>query len=140
MPIFVITFDAPNVPGKQHDYTPFANELAGQKCLQIQSGTFLGSFKNTATQVHNHFRKFLHNADSLLVNEMVQHYAYSGKAKNIAKWLELNPPAKLSSTQAAPAAEPAAKTADAEASEPAAKPAAKKPAKAAPAKAKAKAH
>lgn len=140
MPIFVITFDAPNAAGKQHDYTPFANELAAQKCLQIQRGTFLGSFHNTATQVHNHFRKFLHNIDSLLVNEMVQHYAYTGKAKNIAKWLELNPPAKLPSAPADPAAQPAPETAKAEESKPAAKPAAKKPAKAPPAKAKAKAN
>ncbi|WP_336981874.1 hypothetical protein [Altererythrobacter fulvus] len=113
MPIFVITFDARKAAGKQHDYNAFANELKKQKCLQIQNGTFLGSFNNTATQVHNHFRKFLHKVDSLLVNEMVQHFAYTGGAKNIAKWLELNPPAKLEAAkdEAASAAKPAAKAA-----------------------------
>ncbi|KPL69485.1 hypothetical protein SZ64_16070 [Erythrobacter sp. SG61-1L] len=113
MSIFVITFDARKAADKQHDYTAFANELKKQKCLQIQRGTFLGSFNNSATQVHNHFRKFVHKVDSLLVNEMVQNYAYTGAAKNIAKWLELNPPAKLevAKDDAAPAAKPAAKAA-----------------------------
>ena len=44
---------------------------------------------------------------------MVQHFAYTGGAKNIAKWLELNPPAKLEAAkdEAASAAKPAAKSA-----------------------------
>lgn len=124
MPIFSITYDVRTVQGNKHDYTAFLQEFKTQKCLQIQRGTYLGSFNNTAAQVHNHFKKLMDKPDSLLVSELVQHFAYTGAAKNIGKWLELNPPAKLTAAKAAAA--PAAE----------AKPAAKAKA---PAKAKAKA-
>ncbi|HTN15611.1 MAG TPA: hypothetical protein VL094_12485 [Sphingomonadaceae bacterium] len=113
MPIFLITYDVRNAQNNKHDYTGFLQEFKKQKCLQIQRGTYLGSFNNTAAQVHNHFKTLMDKPDSLLVSELVQHFAYTGAAKNIGKWLELNPPAKLGVATEAPApsaeAKPAAK-------------------------------
>jgi hypothetical protein len=122
MAIFVITYDLRG-QGKKFDYAPLVQELRTQKCFQIQAATWLGSFANNATQVHNHFKKLMDGGDSLLVNELYQHFAYTGRAKQIAKWLELNPPTPLQGDKgdagiaraqaeqaaAAPAAQPAAK-------------------------------
>lgn len=138
MPIFTITTELRNATGK-HDYTALAQELNKQKCFQIQGTTWLGSFANDATQVHNFFRRFMDKADGLLVAELHQHFCYTGAAKGITKWLELNPPAALPNVaqDKAPTAattKSADKAATSEA--PAAKPAAKAPAKSAKAAAK----
>lgn len=121
MPIFTITYDLRNQ--SQHDYQAFAQELKKQKCFQIMTNTCLGSFANNATQVHNHFRKLLDKGDSLLVAELHQHFAYTGRQTALKKWLELNPPAALpnadgAAKEAKPAgngSKPAAKTAAAKA-------------------------
>ena len=92
MPIFTINYELRN---KSHDYRPFAQELKTQKCFQIQGNMCLGSFANDATQVHNYLRRLMDKNDSLMVAELHQHFCYTGAAKNLAKWLELNPPAAL---------------------------------------------
>ncbi|WEK45946.1 MAG: hypothetical protein P0Y56_13045 [Candidatus Andeanibacterium colombiense] len=94
MPIFTITYDL-RAQGKKFDYNPFAEELRKQRCFQIQNSTWLGSFANNATQVHNHFKKLLDSSDSLLVSELFQHFCYTGGAKNVTRWLEANKPTPL---------------------------------------------
>ena len=129
MAIFVITHDLRG-QGKKFDYAPFVQELRTQKCFQIQAGTWLGSFANNATQVHNHFKKLMDGGDSLLVNELYQHFAYTGRAKQIAKWLELNPPSPLPGNKPDDTLEAGIARAKAEqaSATPPAQPAAKKPA------------
>jgi len=94
MPIFVITYELRG-QAKRFDYQPFGAELRKQKCFQIQGTTWLGSFANNATQVHNHFKKLMERSDSLMVNELYQHFCYTGGATGVTRWLELNPPAAL---------------------------------------------
>lgn len=107
MPIFTITHELRNATGK-HDYTALAQELNKQKCFQIQGTTWLGSFANDATQVHNFFRRFMDKSDGLLVAELHQHFCYTGAAKGVTRWLELNPPAPLPNVQQDKAATAAA--------------------------------
>jgi len=92
MPIFTISYELRN---KSHDYRPFAQELKKQKCFPIQGNMCLASFANNATEVHNYLRRLMDKNDSLMVAELHQHFCYTGAAKNVAKWLELNPPAAL---------------------------------------------
>jgi hypothetical protein len=142
MPIFVITYELRG-QGKRFDYNRFAQELRNQKCFQIQGTTWLGSFANNATQVHNHFKGMMDKSDSLMVNELFQHFCYTGGATGVTRWLELNKPTPLPGNKAdetleagiarakaqqpavAPPAKPAAKPRVA--AKGVAKPAAKKP-------------
>ncbi|MBO9601948.1 MAG: hypothetical protein J7496_05510 [Novosphingobium sp.] len=132
MPIFTITYEL-RAQGKKFDYNPFAQELRKQRCFRIQGNAWLGSFNNNATQVHNHFKKLMDKADSLLVAELFQHFCYTGAATNITRWLEANKPAALPGAKAEDSLEAGIARAKAEqgaATKPAApkQPAAKKPA------------
>ena len=132
MPIFTITFERRN-PGGQHDYQPLMQELQGQKCFPLWETAWLGSFNNNATQIHNHFKRLMHEADRLAVCEMTNHFCYSNAIEGANRWLELNPPAGGLEGARVPA--PAAKAESAAAGNqaaakkaPAKKSAAKKPA------------
>jgi hypothetical protein len=92
MPIFTITFERRN-PGGQHDYQPLMQELQAQKCFPLFETAWLGSFNNDATQIHNHFKRLMHEADPLVVCEMTNHFCYSNAVEGANRWLELNPPA-----------------------------------------------
>lgn len=94
MPIFTITYELRG-QGKRFDYNAFAQELRKQKCFQIQGTTWLGSFANNATQVHNHFKALLDKSDSLMVAELFQHFCYTGGSTGVTRWLEANKPAPL---------------------------------------------
>ena len=131
MAIFVITYELRG-QGKRFDYNAFGEELRKQKCFQIQGTTWLGSFANNATQVHNHFKKLMDRADSLMVNELYQHFCYTGGATGVTRWLEMNPPAALPGAKPGETLE--AGIARAKAAQSAAAAPAKAPAKAAPAK------
>jgi hypothetical protein len=92
MPIFTISFERSN-PGGNHDYKPLLAELQAQKCFPLWETVWLGSFSNDATQVHNHFKKLMTDADRLAVCEMTNHFCYSNAVPGANKWLKLNPPA-----------------------------------------------
>ncbi len=128
MPIFTISYDLVN-KSEDKEYKELMLEMRKQRCFRMQNTVWLGAFNNSATQIHNHFRKFLEKTDRLFVAELPQHFAYTGVPKGANKWLELNPPRKLSIVEedtANESGEPAAATAE---EKPAAKkPAAKKPA------------
>jgi len=94
MPIFTITYELRG-QGKRFDYNAFAQELRKQRCFQIQGTTWLGSFANNATQVHNHFKALLDKSDSLMVAELFQHFCYTGGSTGVTRWLEANKPTPL---------------------------------------------
>lgn len=91
MPIFTIALERRN-PGGQFDYQPLVQELQAQKCFPLWENFWLGSFNNNATQLHNHFKRLLHEADRLAVCEMTNHFCYSNVVNGANRWLELNPP------------------------------------------------
>ena len=105
MPIFIITFDRRN-PGGQFDYQPLIQELQAQKCFPLWENLWLGSFDNDATQLHNYFKRLMHEADRLAVCEMINHFCYSNAVEGANRWLELNPP--KGGLEAARVPEPAA--------------------------------
>jgi len=76
MPIFTIAFERRNSRGN-HDYRPLFQELQAQKCFPLFETSWLGSFNNDATQIHNHFKRLMHEDDPLVVCEMTNRFCYS---------------------------------------------------------------
>ncbi|HSG33901.1 MAG TPA: hypothetical protein VLA37_05150, partial [Sphingomonadaceae bacterium] len=92
MPVYTITFEL-NGEGGKRDYAGLVEELKKQRCHPVLRNHWLGSFKNSAVQVQNHFRKLIGKTDRIMVAELFRHYAYANSLPNCSKWLELNPPA-----------------------------------------------
>lgn len=93
MAVYVICYDLVNERGS-HDYKPLWNRLEELDCHKTQYSVWLGSFTNSAKEVHDHFKAYLDKDDRLMVSELTNEHWYSNAMAGTNEWLVRNPPAR----------------------------------------------
>jgi hypothetical protein len=92
MPVFEFTYDLVK-PAGEFDYEPLWNELKRLDAHRTQYSAWLINLNNTAREVVEHFKQFVHNDDRLMaVRLRPGDYWYVNAMAGTNEWLKRNPP------------------------------------------------
>jgi len=89
MTIYTISYDLRNESGTA-DYKPLWTELNRLDAHRTQDSVWLASINATATELHNHMKKFIDSDDRLMVDEFKANNHYSNARFGTIAWLKKN--------------------------------------------------
>jgi hypothetical protein len=93
MPPFILTFDLVKKESSA-DYRPLLHDLMSRGAHRYQLSSWLINLANTATEVHDHYRQFLHVNDKLMVSELTNNHKQDRNRKGTDHWIDDNPPCR----------------------------------------------
>lgn len=93
MPPFIVTFDLVKKESSP-DYRPLIRDLLKRGAHEYQPLCWRINVANTAAEVYEYFRQFLHADDRLMVSELTNNYKLDRNFEGANDWIENNPPVR----------------------------------------------
>lgn len=87
---FVLAYDMRGKPDS-HDYQPLWDELKRFGSVRVQDSFWLISASNTAKELHDHIKKYMHTNDRLWVSELTKLHFGSNIMPGTNEWLVSHP-------------------------------------------------
>jgi hypothetical protein len=91
MAVYLVIYDLVNKP-TEFDYEPLWAELKRLKCYRTQLSAWLANLSNTPEEVRQHFMRYMHKDDRLMVSRIrPREYDYINAMAGTNDWLKSNP-------------------------------------------------